>query len=131
MPSISGSHLVSSNTWQSPGLTSPPATLILNTEQSTEIFNLVAEYQVLSTDLAKQFQKLSGLEAIHCPTAQATAHETINAGQMAQDTVYSAMSVGQTQDKKHEETLQQLCAKADKSWKDANDMVFQHQNFAL
>ena len=52
---------------QSPGLTSLPARQTLNAEQSTEIFNLVAECQALSTDLAKQFQKISGLKAMHVP----------------------------------------------------------------
>ena len=127
MTSVAGSYHVSSSTWQPTGLTSPPAMQTLNIEQSTENFNLVAECQALSTDLAKQFQKLSGFKAMHHTMTQATAHETINVGQIAWDAVYSIMSVGQTQDKKHEETLQQLCTKADKAWKDTNDLVFQHQ----
>ena len=79
----------------------------LNAKQSTEIFNLAAECQALSTELAKQFQTLSGLAAIHHAAAQATAHETINAGQMAQNAAYSVLPDDQTQDKKCEETLQQ------------------------
>ena len=58
---------------------------------------------------------------------QATAHETINVGQMAQNVAHSILPEGWTLDKKHEETLQQLCAKADKAWKDTNDLVFNHQ----
>ena len=127
MTSVAGSYHISSSAWQPPGLTSPPAMQTLNTEQSTEIFNLAAECQALSTDLVKLFQKLSGLEMMHHAPAEATAHETINVGQMAQNTVYSVLSVGQTWDKKHEETLQQLCTKANKAWKDTNDLVFQHQ----
>ena len=101
-----------------PGLTSLPATQTLSAEQSTEIFNLAVECQALSTELAKQFQTLSGLEVMHCAAAQATAQETINAGQMAQNAAYSVLPDGQTWDKKHEETLQQLHAKADKAWMD-------------
>ena len=130
MPSVSGSCHMSSSTWQPPGLTSSPATQTLNAEQSTEIFNLAAECQALSTDLAKQFQKLSGLDMMHHTMAQDTAHETINAGQLAWEVVYSTSStlrVGQPRDKKHEETMQQLHAKANKVWKDPNDLVFQHQ----
>ena len=109
------------------GLTSPPATQTLNVEQSTEIFNPAAECQALSTYLAKQFQKLSGLEVMHHAMAQATAHKTINVRRMAWEAVYSALCVDQPQDKKHEETMQQLCAEADKVWKDANDLVLQHK----
>ena len=65
MTSVAGSHHVSSSIWQPPGLTSLPAMHTLNAEQSTQIFNLVVECQVLSTELAKQFQTLSGLEMMH------------------------------------------------------------------
>ena len=81
--SVAGSYHVSSSAWQTPGLTSLPATQTLNVEQSTEVFNLAAECQVLGTDLAKQFQKLSRLEAMHHTVVQATAHKTINLGWMA------------------------------------------------
>ena len=77
----------------------------LNAEQSTEIFNLAAECQALSTELAKQFQTLSGLKAMHHTVAQATAHETINMVQMAQNVAYSILPDDKTRDKKHEETL--------------------------
>ena len=99
----------------------------LNTEQSTQIFNLMAECQVLSTELAKQFQTISGLEVMHRAMAQATAHETINMGWMAQNVAYSILPEGQTWDEKHEETLQQLYAEAGKAWKDTNKLVFNHQ----
>ena len=85
------------------------------------------ECQALGTELAKQFQTLSGLEAMHHAMAQATAHEAINAGQMAQNAAYSILLDEQTPDKKHEETLQQLHAKADQAWKGTNDLVFNHQ----
>ena len=99
----------------------------LNAEQSTEIFNLAVECQAQSTELAKQFQTLSGLETMNRATAQATAHKTINAGQMAQNAAYSILPEGWTRDKKHEKTLQQLHTKADKAWKDTKDLVFNHQ----
>ena len=51
----------------------------LSTEQAAEIYQLAAECQALGSELAKQFQNLSGLEAVHCTAAQATAHESINA----------------------------------------------------
>ena len=64
--SVAGPYHMSSSAWQPPGLTSLPVKQTLNAEQSTEIFSLVVECQALSTDLAKQFQKLSGLEVMHC-----------------------------------------------------------------
>ena len=64
---------------------------------------------------------------MHHTVAQATAHETINVGQMAQNAAYSILPDDKTWDKKHEETLQQHCAEADKAWKDTNDLVFNHQ----
>ena len=64
---------------------------------------------------------------MHHSMAQATAHETINVGWMAQNTAFSILPDDQTQDKKHEETLQQLHAEADNAWKDTNDLVFNHQ----
>ena len=98
--SVAGLHHVSSSIWQPPRLTSPQAMQTLSAEQSTEIFNLAAEYQALSTELAKQFQTLSRLEVMHCTVAQATAHETINVRWMTQNTAYSILPDGQTQDKK-------------------------------
>ena len=74
MTSVAGSHHVSSSIWHPPGLTSLSAMQALNAEQFTEILNLAAEFQALSTELAKQFQTLSGLEVMHHTTAQATAH---------------------------------------------------------
>ena len=67
--SVAGLQHVSSSMWQPSGLTSLPAMETLNAEQSTEIFNLVTECQALSTELPKQFQTLSELEAMHCAMA--------------------------------------------------------------
>ena len=46
---------------------------------------------------------------------------------MVRNMVYSIMPNGQALDKKHDEILQQLCAEADKTWKDTNNVVFNHQ----
>ena len=94
--SVAGSHHMCSSIWQPLGLTSPPAMQTLSAEQSTKIFNLVMECQALSAELAKQFQTLSRLEAMHHTAAQATAHQTINAGWMAQNMAYSILPDGQT-----------------------------------
>ena len=96
--SIAGSQHISSSMWQPPGLTSLYlllTTKTLNAEHSTEIYCLVAECQALGTKLAKQFQTLSRLEVMHCTTAKATAHKTINVGWMAWNAVYSILPDGQ------------------------------------
>ena len=63
---------------------------------------------------------------MHHAVAQATAHETINAGWMAWNMAYSILPDGQTRDKKHEETLQWLHTKANKAWKDTNDLQLRY-----
>ena len=127
MVSVTGLQRVSNNMWQPPGLTSSPVMGALNAEQSTEIFNLAVECQALSTEQAKQFQTLSGLEAMHHAVAQATANKTIHMGWMAQNVAYGILLGDQTHDEKHEETLQQLHIKANQTRKDTNDLVFNHQ----
>ena len=46
---------------------------------------------------------------------------------MAWNAAYSVLPDGWTWDKKHQETLKQPRAKADKAWKHTNDLVFNHQ----
>ena len=46
---------------------------------------------------------------------------------MAQNAVYSNLPGCQALDKKHEETLQQLCAETDKAWKDTINVMFNNQ----
>ena len=77
-------------------------------------------------ELAKQFQNLSGLEAVHCAMIQATAHETINAGHMAHNAAFSTDTANQM-DKDCKKSLCQLHTEADQAWKDTNDVIFSHQ----
>ena len=77
----------------------------LTAEQTTEIFHLAAECQALGTQLAKQFQTLSGLEVMHRAAAQATAHEIINTGCVGRGVAYSILMNGSNSDEKHEKTL--------------------------
>ena len=64
VPSIAGSHHVLS-TWPPGIFTSGPSSLCLTIDQANSIFKLAAECEVLSVELAKEFQVLSGLEAMH------------------------------------------------------------------
>ena len=90
------------------------------------IHQLAAECQALGSELAKQFQNLSGLEAIHHHAAQATAQETIDVGCMAHNAAFSTITANQT-DQKHQHSLCQFCTEADQAWKDTNDVIFSHQ----
>ena len=65
VPSIAGSHHVLS-TWPPSLFTSRLSTPWLTIDQANSIFNLASECQALSVKLAKEFQVLSGLEAMHC-----------------------------------------------------------------
>ena len=84
--SIARSQQITSSGWQPTRSFSPLPSQAMDTlsaEQVTEIYQLAAECQVLGSELTKQFQNLSGLEAMHHAAAQASAHETINVGCMA------------------------------------------------
>ena len=106
--------------------TLPPATDTLSTEQVVGIYQIATKCQALGVELAKQFQNLSGLEAVHCAMVQATAHETINAGHMAHNAAFSTDTANQM-DKDCKKSLCQLHAGADQAWKDTNDVIFSHQ----
>ena len=82
VPSITDSQHISS-TWPPNLVPSGPSTLRLTIDQANSIFGLASECQVLGISLAKDFQVLSGLEAIHCNPIQGTAHETLTLGHSA------------------------------------------------
>ena len=88
--SIAGSHHMSS-TWPPNLLPSGPSTPQLTIGQANSIFSLAPECQALDFRLAKEFQMLSGLEAIHHNSIQGTAHETLTLGHSAWEAAYSAI----------------------------------------
>ena len=71
--------------------TSGPSSPHLTIDQANSIFKLAAECQALSIKLAKQFQVLSELEAMHRNSIQGTVHETLTLGHSAQEAAYSAI----------------------------------------
>ena len=79
VPSIAGSQHIS-GTWPPNLVTSGPSTLWLTIDQANSIFGLAFECQALGVRLAKDFQALSWLEAIHHNSVQGTAHETLTLG---------------------------------------------------
>ena len=77
--SVARLQQVTSSGWHHPASFSPltsQGTDTLSTEQAVEIYQLTTECWALCSELAKWFQTLSGLEAMHHATAQATAHKT-------------------------------------------------------
>ena len=88
--SITGSHHVSS-TWPPNLFPSGPSTPWLTIDQANSIFGLVSECQALGVRLAKDFQVLSGLEAIHRNSIQGTVHEMLTLGHYAQEAAYTAI----------------------------------------
>ena len=90
VPSIAGSHQVSS-TWPAsiltPGLPLPHLTI----DQTNSVYKLAAECQALGIKLAKKFQVLSSLEAIHGNSIQGTMHEMLTMGHSAQEAAYFAV----------------------------------------
>ena len=82
VPSITGSqHILS--TWPPNLIPSGPSTPQLTIDQANSIFGLASECQAFGIRLAKDFQVLSGLEAIHHNSVQGTAHEMLTLGHSA------------------------------------------------
>ena len=90
VPSIAGSQHISS-TWPPNLFPSRPSILQLTTDQTNSIFGLASECQALSIRLAKDFQVLSGLEAIHRNSVQGTVHETLTLGHSTREAAYAAI----------------------------------------
>ena len=126
IPSIAGSHHMLS-TWPpgmfTPGVSTPRLTI----DQANGIFDLAAECQALSVKLAKEFQMLSGLEAMHHNSIQGTAHETLTLGHSAQEATYSAILRDGISEAEHEAMTRCLCSEADATWKEMHEVMYNHQ----
>ena len=83
------------------------------------------ECQTLGSELAKQFQTLCRLEALHHMAAQASAHEIVLSRCQACSTAYGVATATQ-QAKQQELTLCRLHKEANKVWKGDNDIIFSH-----
>ena len=124
--SIAGSHHVSS-TWPPSLFTSAPSVLQLTIDQANSIISLASECQVLSVKLAKEFHVLSGLEVMHCNSIQGTAHETLTLGHSVQEATYSVVLWDDITEAKCEAMTHCLCSKADVTWKEMHEMMYNHQ----
>ena len=65
VPSLIASHHMSS-TWPTSVFTSGPSSPYLTINRANSLYKLATECQMLGVKLAKKFQVLSGLEAMHC-----------------------------------------------------------------
>ena len=128
MTSVAGLQQVTSSRWHLPEPFSPLTLWGMDTisaEEAAEVYQLATECQALGSDLAKQFQTLCGLEAMHHAVAQATAHETVLSGCIACSAACGVTTTIQKA-KEWESTLCGLHEEANKPWKDANDIIFSH-----
>ena len=126
IPSLAGSHHVSS-TWPAGAFTSGPSSPHLTIDQANSLFKLATECQVLSVKLAKQFQVLSGLDAMHCNSIQGTVHETLTLRHSAQEAAYSAILWDRVSEDEHKTTTCHLRSKANAAWKEMHEVMYNHQ----
>ena len=117
VPSIARSHHVSS-TWPPGMFTSGSSSPHLTIDQANSIFKLAAECQVLSVKLAKEFQVLSGLEAMHHNSIQGTVHKTLTLGHSTWEATYSAILWDEVSEAECEATTYCLHSEADTMWKE-------------
>ena len=126
VPSLAGSHHMSS-TWPIGAFTSGPSSPYLTINQANSLFKLAAECQVLSIKLAKQFQVLSGLEAMHRNSIQGTVHETLTLGCSAQEAAYSAILWERVPEDECEATTHCLHLEVDAALKEMHEVMYNHQ----
>ena len=116
-----------SSTWPHNLFPSGPSTPRLTIDQANSIFGLASECQALGIKLAKEFQVLSGLEAIHHISIQGTAHETLTLGHSTQEAAYSAILQEDITEAEHEATTRRLHSKADAAWREMHEVMYNHQ----
>ena len=87
----------------------------------------MSECQALGIRLAKDFQVLSGLEAIHCNSIQGMAHETLTLGHSARKVTYMAILQDDIMEAEHEAMTCHLHSEADATWKKMHEVMYNHQ----
>ena len=114
-------------TWPIGVLTPEPSSPLLTIDQANSLYKLAAECQALGIKLAKKFQVLSGLEAMHHNSIQGTVHETLTLGHSTQDTTYFSIIQDRVPDDKCEATTHHLHSEADVAWKEMHEVMYNHQ----
>ena len=82
---------------------------------------------MLGIRLAKDFQVLSGLEAIHRNSVQGMVHEMLTLGCSTQEAAYAAILWDDITEAEHEATMHRLCSEADAAWKKMHEVMYNHQ----
>ena len=126
VPSIASSHHILS-TWPPDSFPSGPSALRLTIDQANSIFSLASECQVLNVKLTKDFQMLSGLEAIHHNSIQGMAHDTLTLGCLARKAAYVAILRDDITEAECEATMHRLHSEADTAWKKMHEVMYNHQ----
>ena len=107
--------------------TSGPSSPHPTIDQANSVYKLAAECQALGTKLAKKFQVLSGLEAMHRYSIQGMAHETLMLRHSAREAAYSAIMWDRVPDNEHEATTCHLRSEANAAWKEMHEVMYNHQ----
>ena len=126
VPSMASSHHILS-TWSPDAFPSSPSAPRLTIDQANSIFGLTSECQALGVRLAKDFQMLSGLEAIHRNSVQGTAHETLTLGRSAREAAYAAILWDDITEAECEAMTCHLRSEADAAWKKMHEVMYNHQ----
>ena len=126
IPSLAGSHHMSS-TWPTGVFTSGPSSPYLTIDQANSLYKLATECQGLGVKLAKKFQVLSGLEAMHHNSIQGMVHETLTLGHSAREAAYFAIIWDRVPDDEHETTTCRLHSEADATWEEMHEVMYNHQ----
>ena len=87
------------------------------------MYKLATECQALGIKLAKTFQVLSGLEAIHHNSIQGMVHEMLTMGCSAQEATYVAIIWDRVPDDECKATTHCLCSEADVAWKEMHEVM--------
>ena len=125
-PSIAGAqHILS--TWPPNLVSSGPSTPQLTIDQANSIFGLVSECQALGIRLAKDFQVLSRLEAIHHNSIQGMVHEMLTLGHSTREAAYVAILRDDITDVEREAMTRCLRSEADAAWKKMHEVMYNHQ----
>ena len=82
---------------------------------------------MLGVRLAKEFQVLSGLEAIHHNSIQGTVHETLTLGCSTREAAYSAILRDDIMEAECEAMTCHLHSEADATWKEMHKVMYNHQ----
>ena len=106
-----------------PGPSSPHLTV----DQANSLYRLATECQALGIKLAKKFQVLSGLEAMHHNSIQGTVHEMLTLGHSAQEAAYFAIIWDRISHDECEATTCHLHSEADVAWKEMHKVMYNHQ----